>query len=54
MHEQLLVKIGEDTTTGHDHNKKLGFVTWRTEIKPKETDSFLLFYEVSIPSDWDM
>ena len=54
MHEELQVKVGSDTTTGYDYNKRQGFVTWNTEIKPQETGSFLLFYEVSIPSTWDM
>jgi uncharacterized protein (TIGR02231 family) len=53
-HEDLKINIGEDTTSKYIFDEEQGFVTWNTEIKAQETSTFVLYYEVTIPSDWDM
>ena len=53
-HQDIVVKVATETTPKYKFDEKLGFLTWNPTIKAGQTKTFVLSYQVTIPSDWDM
>ena len=53
-HEDIQVEVGTETTQGFKVDKKQGFITWTPTIKAGKSETFLLYYQVTIPSEWEI
>ena len=53
-HDDINVEVGTKTTQGFKLDKKQGFITWTSTIKAGKSETFFLYYEVTIPNEWEI